>query len=50
MIGQLSRVDERFFYEKVIKTGVTADVVALLIFLVLCSFRHISAENFALDT
>jgi hypothetical protein len=35
-----------FFYEKVIK--VKADVAALLIFLVLCGFRHISAETFAL--
>jgi hypothetical protein len=37
------------FYEKVIK--VKADVAALLIiFLVLCGFRHISAENFALGS
>src|SRR5260370_38856775 len=36
------------FYEKVVK--VKADVAALLIFLVLCSFRHISAENFALGS
>jgi len=34
------------FYEKVIK--VKADVAALLTFLVLCGFRHISGENFAL--
>jgi len=36
-------LNERF-YEKVIK--VKADVAALLTFLVLCGFRHISAENF----
>src|ERR1039458_9582774 len=36
------------FYEKVIK--VKADVAALLTFLVLCGFRHISAENFALGS
>ena len=36
------------FYEKVIK--VKADVAALLIFLVLCGFRHISAETFALGS
>ena len=36
------------FYEKVIK--VKADVAALLIFLVLCGFRHISAEKFALGS
>ena len=41
------RVSERF-YEKVIK--VKADVAALLSFLVLCGFRHISAENFALGS
>jgi len=36
-----------FFYEKVIK--VKADVAArFIIFLVLCGFRHISAENVAL--
>jgi len=40
-------LNERF-YEKVIK--VKADVAALLIFLVLCGFRHISAENFALGS
>jgi hypothetical protein len=39
---------ERFFYEKVIK--VKADVAALLIFPLLCGFRHISAENFALGS
>jgi len=40
---------ECFFYEKVIK--VKADVVALLIiFLVPCGFRHISAENVALGS
>jgi hypothetical protein len=39
---------ERFFYEKVI--NVKADVAALLIFLVLCGSRHISAENFALGS
>ena len=38
----------RCFYEKVIK--VKADVAALLTFLVLCGFRHISAENFALGS
>src|SRR5258707_15126381 len=37
-----------FFYEKVIK--VKADVAALLTFLVLCGFRHISGENFALGS
>src|SRR5260370_32392386 len=42
-----SPVDE-CFYEKVI--NVKADVAALLIFLVLCGFRHISAENFALGS
>src|SRR5258708_23213829 len=42
-----NRVSE-CFYEKVIK--VKADVAALLIFLVLCGFRHISAENFALGS
>src|ERR1700676_2542770 len=36
------------FYEKVIK--VKADVAALLTFLVLCGFRHISGENFALGS
>jgi len=36
------------FYEKVIK--VKADVAALLTFLVLCGFRHISAENVALGS
>ena len=36
------------FYEKVIK--VKADVAALLIFLVLCRFRHIFAEHFALGS
>ena len=41
-------VSERFFYEKVIK--VKADVAAHLTFLVLCGFRHISAENFALGS
>jgi hypothetical protein len=35
-------------YEKVIK--VKADVAALLTFLVLCGFRHISAEHFALGS
>src|SRR6266478_170385 len=40
-------VNERF-YEKVIK--VKADLASLLIFLVLCGFRHISAENFALGS
>jgi hypothetical protein len=40
--------DKGRFYEKVIK--VKADVAALLIFLVLCGFRHISAENFALGS
>ena len=39
---------KKSFYEKVIK--VKADVAALLIFLVLCGFRHISAENFALGS
>jgi hypothetical protein len=41
-------VHECFFYEKVVK--VMADAAALLIFLVLCGFRHISAENFALGS
>jgi hypothetical protein len=36
------------FYEKVIK--VKADVAALLIFFVLCCFRHISSENSALGS
>jgi hypothetical protein len=36
------------FYEKVIK--VKADVAALLTFLVLSGFRHISAETFALGS
>src|SRR5260370_387860 len=36
------------FYEKFIK--VNAVVPALLIFLVLCGFRHISGENFALGS
>jgi hypothetical protein len=36
------------FYEKVIK--VKADVAALVTFLVLCCFRHISVENFALGS
>jgi hypothetical protein len=36
------------FYEKVIT--VKADVAALLIFLVLSGFRHISAEKFALGS
>src|SRR5258708_32842453 len=36
------------FYEKVIR--VKADVAALLTFLVLCGFRHISGENFALGS
>jgi hypothetical protein len=36
------------FYERVIK--VKADVAALLTFLVLCGFRHISGENFALGS
>ena len=36
------------FYEKVIK--VKADVAALLTFLVLCGFRHISGEKFALGS
>src|SRR5580704_6157399 len=40
--------DKGRFYEKVI--NVKADVAALLIFLVLCGFRHISAENFALGS
>ena len=43
----LRTVNERF-YEKVIK--VKADVAALLSFLVLCGFRHISAEDFALGS
>src|SRR5258707_32764 len=43
----LAGVDE-CFYEKVIK--VKADVAALLTFLVLCGFRHISAENFGLGS
>ncbi len=43
----LTGVNERF-YEKVI--NVKADVAALLIFLVLCGFRHISAENLALGS
>jgi hypothetical protein len=44
----LSEINERF-YEKVIK--VKADVAALvIIFFVLCGFRHISAENFALGS
>src|SRR5260370_30060157 len=30
--------------------GVKADVAALLTFLVLCGFRHISGENFALGS
>jgi hypothetical protein len=34
------------FYEKVVT--VKADVAALLTFLVLCGFRHISTEKFAL--
>ncbi len=42
-----SRVKTRF-YEKVIK--VKADVAALLTFLVLSGFRHISAEKFALGS
>ena len=42
-------LSEMAFYEKVIK--VKADVAALLIvFLVLCGFRHIFAENFALGS
>ena len=41
------KVDERF-YEKVVK--VKADVAALLIFFVLCGFRHISTENLALGS
>src|ERR1700732_1082607 len=36
------------FYEKVIK--VKADVAALLTFLVLCGFRHISTEKVALGS
>ena len=36
------------FYEKVVK--VKANVAALLTFLVLCGFRHISAENVALGS
>jgi hypothetical protein len=40
-------LNERF-YEKVNK--VKADVAALLTFLVLCGFRHISAETFALGS
>jgi hypothetical protein len=36
------------FYEKVIK--VKADVAALLIFLVLSGFLHISSENFAIGS
>ncbi len=47
LISAEARVNE-CFYEKVIK--VKADVAALLIFLVLCGFRHISAENFALGS
>jgi hypothetical protein len=40
---------ERYgLYEKVIK--VKADVAALLTFFVLCGFRHISGENFALGS
>ena len=42
------RNDKGRFYEKVI--NVEADVAALLIFLVLYGFRHISAENFALGS
>ena len=36
------------FYEKVVT--VKADVAALLTFLVLCGFRHISTEKFALGS
>jgi hypothetical protein len=40
------------FYEKVVKVkaNAAANVAALLTFLVLCGFRHISAENFALGS
>ena len=41
-------MSEIAFYEKVIK--VKADVAALLTFLVLCGFRHIPGENFALGS
>ena len=43
-----NRCRNECFYEKVIK--VKADVAALLTFLVLCGFRHISAENFGLGS
>jgi hypothetical protein len=47
LTGVSFRGSERF-YEKVVK--VKANVAALLTFLVLCGFRHISAENVALGS